>query len=118
MPHSSVLEVYDPAAGEIVRKRAIAWPRVAFATAVAGGRIYALGGHLSTLGEPHSGVDVYDPAGDTWTRVAELSGPKSWAGAVGIGTRILVMGGVQAEWPRPESAVDVLDLEAGPRDRK
>jgi N-acetylneuraminic acid mutarotase len=72
-------------------------PRSVAALAVAGGKIYSIGGGDESNGDESgisvSSVEAYDPATDTWTRKTNLPAPTKSAAAVVVGGRIYVIGG-------------------------
>lgn len=67
--------------------------RAAFATAVAGGRLYVIGGNFPTgSGGFIAGVEAYDPVTNTWTPQPSLPQPVS-GGAVGVIDGIIYLAG-------------------------
>src|SRR5829696_987405 len=79
----------------------IAWSKVAntpigrheTGTAVAGGKLYVLGGYTDTTFIPTARVDVNDPAANTWTRGVDMPTPLTHMGVAVDGTNIYVAGG-------------------------
>lgn len=63
------------------------------ATAVAGGRLYVIGGLTGLNAAPTAEVTAYDPGGIVWTDVAPLPDARDHAAAVGLGGSVYVSGG-------------------------
>ncbi|HEY2996014.1 MAG TPA: carboxypeptidase regulatory-like domain-containing protein [Methylomirabilota bacterium] len=66
--------------------------RGGLATAVVGGKLYAIGGG-PVSGFSTGAVEVYDPVTNTWAGRAPMPTPRSYASAAGIGGKIYVVGG-------------------------
>lgn len=96
-------EVYDPLTKTwqilSLDQEKIPQPRADFATAVVGGKIYAIGGYMiDTDPEPDVGVvldrnDVFDPVLGTWSTAADLPVAVSGASGVVLDGKIYVIGG-------------------------
>jgi N-acetylneuraminic acid mutarotase len=66
------------------------------ATAVAGGRLYVIGGLTGLNAAPTAEVTAYDPGGNVWTDVAPLPEARDHAAAVGLGGSVYVSGGASS----------------------
>jgi N-acetylneuraminic acid mutarotase len=71
-------------------------PRTEVAAAVAGGRIYVVGGYLAD-GSSTGEVDYYLPSADRWFRAPNLPAEVNHAAATSAGGRVVVAGGYGAE---------------------
>jgi len=69
----ATVEMYDPVTDTWTQKTDMPTPRKTM-TCVVDGKIYAIGGWLTTQEKPHlKTVGVYDPATDTWTKAQSLN---------------------------------------------
>jgi uncharacterized repeat protein (TIGR01451 family) len=88
------VEVYDPATDTWRSRAPLKTARVFLAAAVAGGKIYAIGGSPDCCGNSQTDVvEVYDPAADQWTTAAPLPMALQLSAAVGIDDLIYTFGG-------------------------
>ena len=63
------------------------------ATAVAGGRLYVIGGLSGITGAPTAEVSTWDPASDTWTAAPPLPEARDHAAATALDGAVFVSGG-------------------------
>lgn len=87
-------QVYDPAANSWTMAPPLPAPRGGLAAAVAGARLFAIGGE--SFGKPpavYADIFRFDPRVDRWERVAELPTPLHGLGAVASAGRIHLIGG-------------------------
>jgi hypothetical protein len=110
-PAVGTVDVYDPAADAFTRRAAMERPRGAGGVAVAGGRIYYLGG-LSD-GEAVPWADVYDPANDRWERLPDMPRARDHFQSVVVGDRIYAIGGRDSDIGREIAETDAFDVSAG-----
>ena len=79
----------------------LTFARIAFATAAAGGRIYAFGGEQRSQNVyelPLKSVTAYDPASNSWSAAEDMPTTRFFpAAATGPDGKIYVVGGVGAE---------------------
>jgi N-acetylneuraminic acid mutarotase len=61
--------------------------------AVVDGKLWVMGGFLSTALDVTSRVDIYDPSTDSWSLGPELRGAETHAGVVNVGNDIVLVGG-------------------------
>jgi hypothetical protein len=66
------------------------------ATAVAGGRLYVIGGLIGLNAAPTAEVSAYDAGANVWTDVAPLPEARDHAAAVGLGSSVYVSGGASS----------------------
>jgi N-acetylneuraminic acid mutarotase len=96
------------------RRAPLPMPRGHLASAVVGGRIYAIGGQQRHDTDPVDldVVDVYDPARDTWTAVASLLTPRSHFEAATFvhHGRIVIVGGRNNRRWRPLNRVALANV--------
>jgi N-acetylneuraminic acid mutarotase len=71
-------------------------PRETFATATAGGLIYAIGGWNQRSGVLSS-AEALNPTTGRWTVIASLPAPRAGSCAVGVGGSVYLLGGT-ADW--------------------
>ena len=91
---------YDPATGIVRKRAAMPTERGMFATAAAGGKVYAMGGANAFgpgnfVGKPavfHDAVEEYDPVTDVWRARASMPAPRFGRMATAIGSRIYIVG--------------------------
>jgi N-acetylneuraminic acid mutarotase len=99
------VQVYDPETDRWTEKAPLLRPRGLLAAAVAGGRIYALGGDSWWEVGPFTQMsEAYDPETDTWTPQAPLRTGRNALGAVTLGGTIYTVGGWS--WPGPSDVLE------------
>jgi N-acetylneuraminic acid mutarotase len=83
------------------------------AAAVAGDRLYLIGGLTGLGGDASAEVSVYDPAGDAWNTAPAVPSPRHHAAAVGLNSTVYVSGGgpTASDWT-PQPALWALDADA------
>jgi len=89
----SVVEAYDPATNIWQAKAPMPTARSSFGLAVAGGRIFVVGGTPSDTRSAINEVEAYDPVSDHWTAVAKMPTARSQVGAAAVGGKIYAVGG-------------------------
>jgi N-acetylneuraminic acid mutarotase len=77
--------------------------RTALCSAVAAGRVYALGG-LDTIFDPLKVVESYDPVGDSWLQGADLPAERFYATAAVLHDEVYVFGGLDGGWAEMATA--------------
>jgi N-acetylneuraminic acid mutarotase len=86
-------EVYDPATNKWTTANAMPTARDHLAAVAFQGRVWALGGRASFVGEQYANVEIYDPATDSWRTGTPLPVGRGGLAATTVGDRILVFGG-------------------------
>jgi hypothetical protein len=71
--------------------------RTALCSAVADGRIFAIGG-LDSIFDPVKAVESYDPLSDTWNQGADLPTGRFYATAAALNDQVYVFGGLDELW--------------------
>ena len=93
------------AQGKWTQKADMPTPRMQLATAVANGKIYAIGG---LNGGSRSVVEEYDPQGDIWIRKADMPTPRGGIAASVVDGKIYVFGGHRVAF-QPLDTVQMYD---------
>jgi N-acetylneuraminic acid mutarotase len=101
-PVVPTVEVYEPSTDSWITKSDMPTPRSHLATAVVGGKIYAIGG---CVGPPNwsglANVEVYEPAKDTWSIKSKMPTARLEPHASVLDGKIYVMGGTTEDNPYP-----------------
>jgi hypothetical protein len=85
--------------------------RACLSTSVVNGKIYAMGGTLSSpWSQATAIVEEYDPAADVWTRKSDMPTPRSYFATGVVNGRIYAIGGFASDYV-PLSQVDQYDPE-------
>jgi len=99
-PHNVVatVDVYDPASNTWSSARPLLLARNHHASAAVGGKLYVIGGRVSSafISGTSNNVDLvesYDPATDLWTARSRMPTPRSAIAAGAFGNYIIVPGG-------------------------
>jgi N-acetylneuraminic acid mutarotase len=94
---SAVMEVYDPASNAWSAAPSLPEGRHHPGTAVAGGRLYVIGGYLPGVGalNPSDSVFVFDPTAGVWSRKSPIPTPRAAHVSVTVAGKIYCIGGVQ-----------------------
>jgi len=79
-------------------------PRFEAAAAVAGEKLYLLGGFHTRDLKASSRCDVYDPVSDSWTRLADRPSPVTHAGVAVVNGEVWVVGGFAGDHPGAATA--------------
>ena len=98
----STLDVYNPATNTWEQKADMLTARSVPSTAVANGKIYAVGGWAAggqAIVPINNLVEVYDPAVDKWTQKREMPTRRMWLGTAVVNGKIYAIGG-ESEEPR------------------
>lgn len=98
---TNVNYAYDPTTDMWTARAPMLTPRVSFAAAACGNKIYVIGGMEET---PSKGLvqitcsvnEVYDPSTNTWTTKASMPISRMQMGAATVNGKIYVMGGMTA----------------------
>ncbi|MFM7538494.1 MAG: Kelch repeat-containing protein [Planctomycetota bacterium] len=95
-------EASEPAWPSLEWKKVAPSPysRTEAATAVAGGKLYLLGGFIERL-ETSNKVDVYDPVTDTWSRKKDMPTRPTHLNPAVEGANLWLAGGFQGKHPGP-----------------
>jgi hypothetical protein len=105
----ATVEMYNPAAFDFgtrdswTPRAPMLIPREGVEVAVAGGKIYALGGH-TTGGSSVGSMEAYDPIGNSWTSRAAMLTTRAGFAAVAINNIIYAVGGGE-----PSAPLDTLE---------
>jgi N-acetylneuraminic acid mutarotase len=86
-------EVYDPVADRWTRARSMPTARDHLAAVAFQGRLWALGGRSSFLGEQYTTVEIYDPASDAWQTGVPLPRGRGGLAAAVLSGRLYAFGG-------------------------
>ena len=90
----ATLEMYDPITDTWTQKADMPTPKKTM-TCVVNGKIYAIGGWLTTNQKPHLGtVVVYDPATDTWAKAQSMDCARCSAAISVVNGEIYAIGGL------------------------
>ena len=91
------VEMYDPATDTWIQKADMPTPKKTM-TCVVGGKIYAIGGWLTTNEQSQlETVEVYDPATDTWAKAQSMNHARCSAAMSVVNGEIYAIGGIG--WP-------------------
>ncbi len=90
---SVLVEVYDPQADRWTRAADLPFGRVKPAVAVAGGKLYLLGGREMDPKMNTRQIIAYDPASDAWTEVGEMPVGFRHSSGCAIDGQVYVTGG-------------------------
>eukprot|EP00500_Bicosoecida_sp_ms1_P001034 CAMPEP_0203810020 /NCGR_PEP_ID=MMETSP0115-20131106/2683_1 /ASSEMBLY_ACC=CAM_ASM_000227 /TAXON_ID=33651 /ORGANISM="Bicosoecid sp, Strain ms1" /LENGTH=306 /DNA_ID=CAMNT_0050718791 /DNA_START=52 /DNA_END=972 /DNA_ORIENTATION=+ len=91
-PSVNTVEAFDTAAGRWAPMASLNTARAYFASAVADGKIYVLGGDDGT--NKLTSVEVYSPSANSWTAAAAIPNPaRSHFAAVTYSAGVLLLGG-------------------------
>ncbi|MCG9134306.1 sigma-70 family RNA polymerase sigma factor [Candidatus Poribacteria bacterium] len=90
----ATVEMYDPVTDTWTQKADMPIPKKTM-TCVVNGKIYAIGGWLTTNEKPHlETVEVYDPATDTWTTAENMNCARCSAAIGVVNGKIYAIGGL------------------------
>lgn len=92
-----VVEAYDPASDSWETKAPLNKARWGYISEVVGGKIYVMGGCLTTFGDAITDMEIYDPVADTWTLAGKMPTARLGFGSCVVDDRIYVMGGRVAD---------------------
>ncbi len=111
------VEAYDPATDSWTKRTDMQTGRYALSSAVVDGKIYIIGGLISTFqmvtpAFATQSVEVYDPQADTWSKKADLPAPKAYAAVAALNGKIYVFGGVGSDDAEATSSVFVYDVQS------
>ena len=90
----ATVEMYDPITDTWTQKADMPTPKKTM-TCVVNGKIYAIGGWLTTNEEPHlETVEVYDPGTDTWAKAENMNCARCSAAISVVNGEIYAIGGL------------------------
>ncbi len=90
----ATVERYDPVTDTWIQKANMPTPKKTM-TCVVNGKIYAIGGWLTTKEKPHlETVEVYDPGTDTWAKVQSMNCARCSAAISVVNGEIYAIGGL------------------------
>ena len=91
----SSVEVYDPIDNSWNFVTPMNIPRAYHATAVVGGKLYAVGGVADiSFADGLTSAEVYDPIDNSWNMIASMDISLCMAGAAALGGKLYVVGGI------------------------
>jgi N-acetylneuraminic acid mutarotase len=110
----STVEEYDPETKTWVKKTDMPTPRYALSSCVINGKIYVIGGMISTFQMvtpvfATKAVEVYDPQTDTWTKKADMPAPRADAALAVLNGKIYIFGGTETDDGSATSTIFVYD---------
>ncbi|MCF8222524.1 MAG: hypothetical protein K9J25_05205 [Bacteroidales bacterium] len=88
---------YDPQANSWSTRASMIDARWGHAANVVNGKIYVMGGCLTSTGDATSKTEVYDPALDEWQSLSNMPTPRIGAGSCVVDGKIYIMGGRSAD---------------------
>ncbi len=101
----ATVEMYDPVTDTWTQKADMPTPKKTM-TCVVDGKIYAVGGWLTTNEQPQLGtVVIYDPATDTWTKARSMNRARCSAAIDVVNGEIYAIGGLG--WSHIEDQVNL-----------
>ncbi len=115
-----VVEIYDSESGEWSDGPPLKAARYGACAAVAGGRLYCIGGWLSCShkhiggkcgGDPTGVVEVFDPEKGTWERASAMPTARAFAACAAMGKKICVAGGYRGSGE--VSILEIFDTQSG-----
>ena len=89
---AKTVEVYDTAKHQWDTTRSLGTARHSPMVAVAGEKIYVLGG-FDALGSPINTIEQYDPATNTWTPFGQMPFARGGGAACAVGDKLYCVGG-------------------------
>ena len=90
----ATVEMYDPVTDTWTQKADMPTPKKTM-TCVVNGKIYAIGGWLTTNEKPHlETVEVYDPGTDTWAKAQSMNCARCSAAISVVNGKIYAIGGL------------------------
>jgi len=93
-PDTNVVEEYDPVTNTWATKSPMPTARNSLAAAVINGKIYLIGGHISSPYGRFTGiVEEYDPATDSWTSRTSMPTPRAMLAVSVINDKVYAIGG-------------------------
>ena len=110
----ATVEMYDPVTDTWTQKSDMPSPKKTM-TCVVNGKIYAIGGWLTTNEKPHlATVEVYDPPRDTWAKAQSMNCARCSAAIGVVNGEIYAIGGlgsppIQGQSDPPLSSVEVFN---------
>ena len=107
----ATVEMYDPATDTWTQKADMP-TRKKTMTCVVDGKIYAIGGWLTTNEKPHlETVEVYDPATDTWAKTQSMNRARCSAAIGVVNGEIYAIGGLGASPIQEQSDLYLSSVE-------
>lgn len=107
----ATVEMYDPVTDTWTQKADMPTPKKTM-TCVVNGKIYAIGGWLTTNEEPHlETVEVYDPGTDTWAKAENMNCARCSAAISVVNGEIYAIGGLGSSPIQDESDFYLSNVE-------
>ena len=107
----ATVEMYDPVTDTWTQKADMSIPKKTM-TCVVNGKIYAIGGWLTTNEKPHLGtVEVYDPGTDTWAKAQSMNCARCSAAIDVVNGEIYAIGGLSSSPIQDESDLYLSSVE-------
>ena len=107
----ATVEMYDPVTDTWTQKADMLTPKKTM-TCVVDGKIYAIGGWLTTNEKPHlETVEVYDPATDTWTKAQSMNCARCSAAIGVVNGEIYAIGGLGSSPIQEQSDLYLSNVE-------
>lgn len=107
----ATVEMYDPVTDTWTQKADMPIPKKTM-TCVVNGKIYAIGGWLTTNEKPHlETVEVYDPATDTWTTAESMNCARCSAAIGVVNGEIYAIGGLSSSPIQEQSDLYLSNVE-------
>ena len=107
----ATVEMYDPVTDTWTQKADMSTPKKTM-TCVVNGKIYAVGGWLTTNEKPHlETVEVYDPGTDTWAKAQSMDCARCSAAISVVNGEIYAIGGLGSHPVQEESDLYLSNVE-------
>ena len=107
----ATVEMYDPVTDTWTQKADMPIPKKTM-TCVVNGKIYAIGGWLTTNEQPHLGtVEVYDPGTDTWAKAQSMNCGRCSAAINVVNGEIYAIGGLGSHPIQDQSDLFLSNVE-------
>ena len=107
----ATVEMYDPVTDTWTQKADMSTPKKTM-TCVMNGKIYAVGGWLTTNEEPHlETVEVYDPGTDTWAKAQSMNCARCSAAIGVVNGEIYAIGGLGSHSIQDQSDLYLSNVE-------
>jgi N-acetylneuraminic acid mutarotase len=112
------VEEFDPQTSTWVRKTDMPTPRYALSSCVIGGKIYVVGGLISTFqmvtpALATQALEIYDPATDSWEKKADMPEPRASAALAVFKGKIYIFGGTDYDSGLAKASIFVYDPDKG-----
>ena len=101
----NAVDVYDPSTNAWTSSSAMPTARTYLTAAAVNGKIYAIGGIISSTFPVVSTAEVYDPSTDTWTTAPPMPTARKYLSAIGVNGLIYAIRGGDSQ-SQPLNAVE------------